>query len=210
MSPTVESFMKMIMHCITRDWRLKTRIMGMIGSPKDHTISNISERLMDLRLEFGLYPKSFVGKTAQCPDAVRLDKLLYFRLEPKLEKHMLTCNCGSDVLAGAEKDELWGWNRGACHCLIIDFQAALKEPMIEGYLAPLTALARRFSKSRSAWNWFKKTQLKILQRAEELSDDESDADYDGDEDFDVGGEGQPRLKQVLRFLRPMPTRWNSM
>ena len=123
---------------------------------------------------------------------------------------MLTSDCGSDVLAGAEKDELWDWNRCACHCLNIAVQAALKEPMIEGCLAPLTALAHRFSKSRSAWNRFKKTQLQILQRAEELSDDESDADYDGDEDFVVGGEGQPRLKQVLRLLRPMPTRWNSM
>ena len=43
---------------------------------------NISEKLMDFRLEFGLYPKSFDGRTAQCLDALRLDKLLYFRLEP--------------------------------------------------------------------------------------------------------------------------------
>ena len=33
--------------------------------------------------------------------------------------------------------------------------------------------------------------MQILQRAEELSDDESDADYDGDEDSDVRGDGQP-------------------
>ena len=110
---------------------------------------------------------------------------------------MLTSNCGSDVLAGAEKDELWDWNRCACHCLNIAIQAALKEPMLEGYLAPLIALALRFSKSWSAWNRFKKTQLQILQRVEELSDDESDADYNRDEDFVVGGEGQPHLKQVL-------------
>ena len=45
---------------------------------------------------------------------------------------------------------------------------------------------------------------------EECSDDESDADYDGDKDSDVGGEGQPRLKKVLRLLRPVPTHWNSM
>ena len=69
--------------------------------------------------------------------------------------------------------------------------------MIEGCLALLTALAHRFSYSRSAGNWFKKTQLQILKRAKERSNDESDADYDGDEYFDVGGEGQPRLKQVL-------------
>ena len=82
--------------------------------------------------------------------------------------------------------------------------------MIEGCLAPLTALAHRFSHSQSAWNRFKKTHLQILKLVEEGNNDESDADYDGDEDFDVGGEGQPHLKQVLRLLRPMLTNWNSM
>ena len=47
----------------------------MISFPEDHTTVNISEKLMDLRLEFGLYPKSSDGRTPQCPDAVRLDKL---------------------------------------------------------------------------------------------------------------------------------------
>ena len=122
---------------------------------------------------------------------------------------MSTNDCGSDVSAGAEKDELWDWNRCACHCLNIVIPAALKEPMIEGCLAPLTALAHRFSKSQSAWNRFKKTQLKILQWAEDSRDDENNADYDGDEDFDVGGEGHPRLKQVLQLLRTVLTRWNS-
>ena len=45
---------------------------------------------------------------------------------------------------------------------------------------------------------------------EEGSDDERDTDYDRDEDFDVKGEWQPRLKKVLRLLRPVATRWNSM
>ena len=63
--------------------------------------------------------------------------------------------------------------------------------MTEGYLAILMALARRFSYNLSAWNWLKKTQLQILKRAEKCSNDESDANYDGDEDFDVEGEGQP-------------------
>ena len=56
--------------------------MGTISFPEDHTTANISEKLMDLRLEFGLYPKSFDGRIAQCPDASRLAKLMYFRLEP--------------------------------------------------------------------------------------------------------------------------------
>ena len=46
--------------------------------------------------------------------------------------------------AGVEKDELGDWNRCACHCLNVVVQANLKKPMIEGYLAPLATLARRF------------------------------------------------------------------
>ena len=72
------------------------------------------------------------------------------------------------------------------------------------------ALARRFFYSRSTWNRFKGTQLKIQKRAEERNDEERDADYDGDEDFDVGGGGQPLLKKVLQLLTPVPTRWNSL
>ena len=71
------------------------------------------------------------------------------------------------------------------------------------------ALAARFYKSRSLWNKFKKTQMEILDREEERSDDEGEANFDGDEDLEVGGEGEPRLKRVLQLIRPVPTRWNS-
>ena len=53
---------------------------------------------------------------------------------------------------GTQKDELWDWNRCACHCLNIAVQAALKEPIIESCLAPLTALACKFSHNWNAWN----------------------------------------------------------
>ena len=85
----------------------------------------------------------------------------------------------------------------------------LKEEVVHECLEPLTALAARFSKSRSLWNKFKKTQMNILHREEEHSDDEGEADFDGDEDLEVGGEGEPRLKRVLQLIRPVPTRWNS-
>ena len=51
--------------------------------------------------------------------------------------------------------------------------------------------------------------MRILDREEERSDDEGEADFYGDEDLEVGGEGEPRLKRVLRLIRPMLTRWNS-
>ena len=204
-----KSFMTMNMHWITRGWHLKARILGMINFPQDHTAANISNKLMDLRLEFGVYPRSSDGTPLQSLPAVRGDKVLYFQLKPIMDKPMLTSDCGSDVTAGAERDNLWDWNLCACHCLNIAVQVALKEDVIQECLAPLTALARRFSKSRSTWNKFKKTQMEILDREEECSEDEGEADCDSDEDVEVGGEGQPHLKKVLRLIRPVPTHWNS-
>ena len=74
-----KSFMMMSVHWITHDWRLKMRILGTISFPEDHTTANNSgkhSKLMNLRLESGLYPKSSDGRTPQCLDAVTLDKLL--------------------------------------------------------------------------------------------------------------------------------------
>ena len=51
--------------------------------------------------------------------------------------------------------------------------------------------------------------MEILHRKEEHSDDEIEADFDGHEDFEVGREGQPLLRKVLRLLSLMSTRWNS-
>ena len=66
-----------------------------------------------------------------------------------------------------------------------------------GLFGTIDGIGTQILQERSAWNRFKKTQLKTLQGAEELNDDECGADYDGDKDFDVGGEGQPYLKRVL-------------
>ena len=49
--------------------------------------------------------------------------------------------------------------------------------------------------------------MQILQWAEELNDDESDANYDGDEDFDVGGEGHPPLEASVAIAE---TRANTL
>ena len=191
--------MTMSVHWITRDWSLRTSILGTINFLEDHTIANISDKLMDLRLEFGVYPRNSDGRTPQCLDVVRIDKLMYFQLEPQLDKLVLANDCGNDVFAGEERDQLWDWNHCACHC---SNTTILKEPIIEECPAPLTTLARRCSKSRSAWNRFKKTQMKVQNR-EECNDDEREANFDGDEDFAIGGEGQPHLKKVLQLLRPM-------
>ena len=64
-SPTAESFMTMSMDRIIQDWRLKTWIMGTINFPQQHTTTNISDKLMDLRLDFGVYPRSRDGRPPQ-------------------------------------------------------------------------------------------------------------------------------------------------
>ena len=148
-SPTGESFMTMSMHWITRGWRLKTHILGTTNFPQVHTTANISNKLMDLRLEFGVYPRSSDGRPLQSLHAVRVEKVVYLQLKPVMDKPVLTSDCGSEVLAGAERDNLWDWIWCACHCLNIAIQATLKEEVIYECLAPLTALARKFSKSRS-------------------------------------------------------------
>ena len=49
----------------------------------------------------------------------------------------------------------------------------------------------------------------ILDRQEERSEDEGEADCDGDKELDIGGKGQPRLKNILRLIRLVLTHWNS-
>ena len=64
-SPTAEKVMMMSMHWIAQDWHLETHIMGMIYFSQQHTAANISDKLMDLRLDFGAYPKSRDGRPRQ-------------------------------------------------------------------------------------------------------------------------------------------------
>ena len=156
-SLTTKSFMTMSMHWTTQDRRLKMRIMGTIYFLQQHTAANISKKLMELRLDFGVYPRSHDGRPPKNVQAMRRKMDFYFREEPELDKPVLTSDCGSDVSAGAERDRLWDWNRCACHCLNIAVQAALKEEVVHECLEPLTALVGRFSKSRGLWNKFKKT-----------------------------------------------------
>ena len=82
------------------------RILGTINFPQDHTAANISNKLIDLRLEFGVYPGSSDGRLLQSLHTVRVDKFLYFQLEV-MDKLVLISDCGSDVSAGAERDNLW-------------------------------------------------------------------------------------------------------
>ena len=50
----------------------------------------------------------------------------------------------------------------------------------------------------------------MLHQEAECSDDEGDADFDGEEGLSCDAQGKTRAKKVLRLLTPMSTRWNSM
>ena len=64
-SPIAKSFMTMSMHWTTQDWRLKTRIMGTIYFLQQHIAANILDKLMNLHLDFGVYPRSYDGRPPQ-------------------------------------------------------------------------------------------------------------------------------------------------
>ena len=168
--------------------------------PEKHTAANISDRLLDARIDFGVWPKDADGRIPESEEALRCEKLVYFGMEPPFDRPVLTSDCGSDVSAGAEKDSLWDWNCCACHCLNIAVQSALRRPCIQKYVEPLAELTRKFSRSRSLWKEFKKVQLEMLHREVECSDDECDADFDGEEGLSYDAQGKPQGKKVVEVV----------
>ena len=74
--------------------------------PKKHTGANISDRLLNKRFDFGVWPKDAEGRIPESEKALRCDKLAYFGMEPPLDRPVLTSDCGSDVSARAEKNSL--------------------------------------------------------------------------------------------------------
>ena len=50
----------------------------------------------------------------------------------------------------------------------------------------------------------------MLHQEAEPSDDEGDADFDGEEGLSCDAQGKPQAKKVLRLVTLVSTRWNSM
>ena len=57
---------------------------------------------------------------------------------------------------------------------------------------------------------FKKVRLEILHQEGECSNDEGDANFDGDEGLSCNTQGKQQVKKVLRLLTLVSTRWSSM
>ena len=100
--------------------------LGDNAFPEEHTTANISDRLLNACIHFGVWPKNAEGRIPKSEEALGCDKLASFGMEPPLDRPVLTSDCGSDVFAGAEKNNLWDWNLCACHCLNIAVQSALQ------------------------------------------------------------------------------------
>ena len=86
---------------------LKIHILETRHFPEKNTATNISDRLLNTPINFGVWPKDAKGRIPKSEEALRCDKLAYFGMEPPLERPVLTSDCGSDVPAGAEKNRLW-------------------------------------------------------------------------------------------------------
>ena len=69
--------------------------MGTMYFPQQHIAANISKKLMELRLDFGVYPRAHDGIPPQSVQAMRRKMEFYFREEPELDKPVLTNDCGS-------------------------------------------------------------------------------------------------------------------
>ena len=108
--------------------------MGTMHLPKKHTIANISNSLLNVRIDFDVWPKSVQGRIPQSEESLRCNKLAHFAKEPPLDILALTSDCGSDVSAGAEKDNLLDFNRCVYPCLNIAMKGAMKSRAIEKFL----------------------------------------------------------------------------
>ena len=90
--------------------------LGDKGFPQKPTSANISDGLLNARIDFGVWPRDVEGRIPRSEEALRCDELAYFGMEPPLDRPVLTSDCGSDVSVGAEKDSLWDCNRCVSLC----------------------------------------------------------------------------------------------
>ena len=80
--------------------------LGRMHFPKKHTVANICDRLLNARIDFGVWPKDAASRIPKNEEALKCNKLVYFGMKPPLDRLVLTSDCGSDVSVGAEKDSL--------------------------------------------------------------------------------------------------------
>ena len=82
--------------------------------------------------------------------------------ENALDRPSTTTDCGANVSLGVELENLWDWNKCACHMLHLAVNAGLNAATIDVRLQPLYKLCRRLSRSSVAWKKFKKRQQEVV------------------------------------------------
>ena len=87
----------------------------MMHFPKKCRAENISNSLLNARIDFDVWPKNVEGTIPPIWKALSYDKLAYFAMEPPWDKLVLSSDCESDVSAGAGKDKLLERNHYTYH-----------------------------------------------------------------------------------------------
>ena len=77
--------------------------LGTIHFPEKHIVANISDRLFNAHIDFGVWPKDAEGRIPESEEALRCDKLAFFGMEFPLDRPVLTSDCGSDACQRKQK-----------------------------------------------------------------------------------------------------------
>lgn len=89
----------------------------MMHFPQECIAENISNSLLNSRIDFDVWPKNVEGTIPPSGKALSYDKLAYFALKPPWDKLVLSSDCESDISAGAGKDKFLERNHYTCHFL---------------------------------------------------------------------------------------------
>ena len=77
-----DRLMALDMHWIMRDWHLEKRIVGTMHFPEKHTTANIFDSLLNVRIDFGEWPKKAEGSIPQSEEALKFNEFVYSVIEP--------------------------------------------------------------------------------------------------------------------------------
>ena len=111
--------------------------LGDNAFPLETFTTNICDCLLNALTDFGVWSKRGESRIPQSEEAMSSDKLAYLATKPSLDAPVLMNDCGSDILVGAEKDNLLDCNHCEYPCLSMAVKAAMKSSAVEKSLYKL-------------------------------------------------------------------------
>lgn len=194
-------------------------IAGTRSFSGSHDATSIQDKLLEVRLDFGLFPK-VTSVDRRSETEMRRDVALAFIEEPMPDRPALTTDCGSNMICAAQKSAAFDWHPCVCHLLNTAVVTALAEAPLEALIEPVRTFSAHIRRSSLNWGELRRLQVVNLRRAGGAlyaSGDESEGDGDSLSDADVGYlsdaiarvDGVPQPKRVLRVSGFCKTRWNS-